>query len=116
QELRALRRAEQAVLSSYGWQDEDNQVARIPIDRAIEMLTQRGLPAELPGYPTQSTDEPVPSVPGQPNAEPAAEDVREQATAPDEDSANENAAPGSDEPGEDVQPRSEEHTSELQSR
>jgi hypothetical protein len=39
-------RAEQeALLSSYAWIDSKNGIARIPIDRAIELLAERGLPA-----------------------------------------------------------------------
>jgi hypothetical protein len=37
-----LRHAEDEKLSSYGWVDKDGGVARIPIDRAIEVMLQRG--------------------------------------------------------------------------
>ena len=43
-ELANLRRAEQRRLSSYGWIDPQQHVVRIPIERAIEILTERGLP------------------------------------------------------------------------
>ena len=39
-----LRQGEAEKLSSYGWVDKDGGVARIPIDRAMEMVIQRGLP------------------------------------------------------------------------
>jgi len=44
-ELRVLRSTEETVLNSYGWVDRKAGVVRIPIDRAIDLLTQRGLPA-----------------------------------------------------------------------
>jgi hypothetical protein len=45
QDLRQLRAAEDAVLNSYGWIDRKNGVVRIPIERAMELLARRGLPA-----------------------------------------------------------------------
>jgi len=35
---------EEAKLQSYGWTDKDSGEARIPIDRAMELLAARGLP------------------------------------------------------------------------
>lgn len=37
--------AEERILSSYGWVDAKAGVARIPINRAMELVAQRGLPA-----------------------------------------------------------------------
>ena len=42
--LAELRAAEDAVLYSYGWVDRAAGIVRIPIDRAMEVLVQRGLP------------------------------------------------------------------------
>jgi len=39
-----LRRREDQVLSSYGWVDKKAGVAHMPIDRAMDMVLQRGLP------------------------------------------------------------------------
>ena len=39
-----LRRGEAEKLTTYGWVDKDGGVARIPIDRAMEIIVQRGLP------------------------------------------------------------------------
>jgi len=39
-------------LRSYGWVDEKDGVARIPIERAMELIVQRGLPV----YPQGSAD------------------------------------------------------------
>ena len=44
-DLVALRAAEDATLHSYAWVDRDAGVARIPIERAIDLLAERGLPA-----------------------------------------------------------------------
>jgi hypothetical protein len=42
--LKVLRATEEAMLTTYGWVDRANGVVRIPIDRAIDLLLQRGLP------------------------------------------------------------------------
>jgi hypothetical protein len=44
-EIEALRASEDEVLRSYGWVDEKGGVARIPIDRAVDLILDRGLPA-----------------------------------------------------------------------
>ncbi len=44
QSLKAMQAEEDAALTSYGWVDQKAGTARIPIDRAMELLTQRGLP------------------------------------------------------------------------
>lgn len=41
--LADLRAAEDAELNSYGWVDRNAGIARIPIDRAMQLLLQRGL-------------------------------------------------------------------------
>lgn len=38
-----LAQIEEHVLTTYDWVDEEGQVVRIPIDRAIELLAARGL-------------------------------------------------------------------------
>ena len=43
-ELSAMRAEENKILSSYDWVDRDHGVVRIPIERAIEILADRGLP------------------------------------------------------------------------
>jgi hypothetical protein len=43
-DLRKLRESEEAILHSYGWVNRDTGLVRIPIDRAIELLAERGLP------------------------------------------------------------------------
>ena len=44
-ELRQMRVAEDAMLNSYGWVDKDSGRVRIPIERAMEILAKKGLPA-----------------------------------------------------------------------
>jgi hypothetical protein len=44
-ELRQLRAAEEAALNSYGWADKDAGIVKIPIERAMEILAKKGLPA-----------------------------------------------------------------------
>jgi hypothetical protein len=46
EDLRELRAAEDAVLNSYGWLDKDKGIVRIPIDQAMKLTVQRGLPAK----------------------------------------------------------------------
>jgi hypothetical protein len=43
-EIDAFRLQEAQRLQSYGWVDQEAGVVRIPIDRAMELLAQRGLP------------------------------------------------------------------------
>jgi hypothetical protein len=45
EDLRELRSAEDAVLNSYGWLDRNGGVVHIPIDEAMKLAVQRGLPA-----------------------------------------------------------------------
>ena len=40
----ALRQSENAALSSYAWVDRSRGFVRIPIDRALALTTERGLP------------------------------------------------------------------------
>jgi hypothetical protein len=44
-ELRQMRAAEDATLNSSGWVDKDAGIVRIPVDRAMEILAKKGLPA-----------------------------------------------------------------------
>jgi hypothetical protein len=44
-ELRQLRAAEESALNSYEWVDKDTGIVKIPVDRAMEILAKKGLPA-----------------------------------------------------------------------
>ena len=43
-EINDSRLREEQTLNSYGWVDQQNGVVRIPIERAIELIAERGLP------------------------------------------------------------------------
>jgi hypothetical protein len=43
-----MRAVEEAQLHSYGWVDPQAGIAAIPIERAMELLAQRGLPVQKP--------------------------------------------------------------------
>ena len=53
-----MRAAEEAQLRSYGWVDREAGIAAIPIERAMEILASRGLPAQKsPAKSPQSKQE-----------------------------------------------------------
>jgi hypothetical protein len=43
--MRELRDREDELLTSYGWVDRNAGVVRIPIEEAMKIVVQRGLPA-----------------------------------------------------------------------
>ena len=45
EDLQSLRANEDATLSGYGWVDKNAGIVRIPIDQAMKLTLQRGLPA-----------------------------------------------------------------------
>jgi hypothetical protein len=47
-EIEALRASEDEVLRAYGWINEKAGVARIPIERAMDLIAERGLPVRKP--------------------------------------------------------------------
>jgi len=47
--LLVLRDAEDSVLTTYGWVEQEAGIARVPIGRAMELLIEKGLPVR----PTQ---------------------------------------------------------------
>jgi hypothetical protein len=53
--LEILRATESALLNSYGWVDQGSGVARMPIDRAMDLLAERGLPTAAATVPPPST-------------------------------------------------------------
>ncbi|MEO8431204.1 MAG: hypothetical protein ABI592_06805 [Acidobacteriota bacterium] len=78
--LRAqLRASEDARLSSYGWIDRSAGIARIPIDRAMELIVARGVPggspfppgeAPVPAGSSPASSSPAPSSPAAPSSAP----------------------------------------------
>ncbi len=51
-DLQAVRQKEEERLNGYGWVDRDAGVVRIPIERAMELLVQRGMPVR-PNAPSR---------------------------------------------------------------
>jgi hypothetical protein len=47
QELKKLRDNEEMLLMSYGWVDQAKGTVHIPIDQAIDMVAQKGLPVKV---------------------------------------------------------------------
>ena len=45
EDMRELRAREEEILTSYGWVDRNAGIVRIPIDEAMKLTVQRGLPA-----------------------------------------------------------------------
>jgi hypothetical protein len=43
-DLAAFREAEDRHLAGYGWVDRDHNIVRMPIERALSLVEQRGLP------------------------------------------------------------------------
>ncbi len=63
QTLDPYRAAENQKLNGYGWVDRSNGVIRIPIDRAMDLTAQRGLPSRpAPAATPQDTGASSPSV------------------------------------------------------
>lgn len=60
-ELNGERLREEDTLSTYGWVDQNEGKVRIPIDRAMDLIAQRGLP-------TRTQDETQPAGEGQSNS------------------------------------------------
>ena len=44
-DLANLRRSEEQLLTSYGWVDRNAGIVHIPIDRAMKLIVERGLPS-----------------------------------------------------------------------
>jgi hypothetical protein len=56
-ELEEMRREMTERLESYGWVDEGAGVVHLPIDRAIELIAERGTVAASGGAPAPAEDE-----------------------------------------------------------
>jgi len=53
-DLLALRQREDAVLSGYAWVDRAKGEAQVPIDRAIDIVSEKGLPVRYGSTPAAS--------------------------------------------------------------
>ena len=64
------------TLNSYGWVDQKAGIARIPIDKAMDLVVERGLPWKAPGTgPTPTAPNPNPATGPMPGASRAQEDL-----------------------------------------
>jgi hypothetical protein len=43
-DMRMMREREESVLNHYGWVDPNRGVVRLPIERALDLVAERGLP------------------------------------------------------------------------
>jgi len=43
-DMQSYLQSQQSLLNSYGWIDRQNGIVRLPVDRAMELLLERGLP------------------------------------------------------------------------
>jgi hypothetical protein len=50
-DLAVFRAAEEADLATWGWVDKEKGVARVPVERALEIVASHGLPAPPPMPP-----------------------------------------------------------------
>ncbi len=55
-DLETIRKAESARLTTYGWIDRKAGITRVPVSRAIELVSQRGLPMFDSDKPGADTD------------------------------------------------------------
>jgi hypothetical protein len=58
--LAAFRAAEEAELATWAWVDRKKGVARVPVERALEIVASRGLPAPPPMPPPAPAAEAAP--------------------------------------------------------
>ena len=64
------------LLHSYGWVDQKAGIARIPIDKAMDLVAERGLPWKAPGTgPAPTAPNPNPAEGPMPGASRAQEDL-----------------------------------------
>lgn len=69
EDLTKFRQEEHRRLNSYGWVDQNRGVAHIPIERAKQLVLERGLPVRTPG--TVPPSAPPPAPPAATTGEPA---------------------------------------------
>jgi hypothetical protein len=56
EDLQRILADQQSKLETYGWEDRQAGTVRIPIERAMDLLVQKGLPVATPGSSGQSRD------------------------------------------------------------
>jgi len=64
------------ILDSYGWVDQNAGITRIPIDKAMDLVVERGLPWHAPGTgPAPTAPNPNPATGPMPGTSRAQEDL-----------------------------------------
>lgn len=104
--LQALRSQQRQRLESYGWVDREAGLVRIPIERAIQIKSEQGLPARSgparngPGQssPAEGTDPTGASEPAEATAPAEATEATEDTEANNASSASPGASPDGDQP------------------
>jgi len=59
-DLASFRAAEEAELATWAWVDQEKGAARVPVERALEIVASRGLPAPPPMPPPAPAGETAP--------------------------------------------------------
>jgi hypothetical protein len=59
QDVKDLRQEERRLLETYEWVDKSAGVVRIPVERAIEVLAEKGLPYRQPGTTAPAASAPA---------------------------------------------------------
>lgn len=54
EDLQEMLAAQDKLLHTYGWVDQQHGIVRVPIDRAIDMLARRGLPSRPAAGPSSA--------------------------------------------------------------
>jgi hypothetical protein len=62
--LQRMRSAEDQVLNNYAWADDKRTLVKLPIDRAIELLAQRGLPSRPANAAPAASNVSIPTASG----------------------------------------------------
>lgn len=63
--LAALRRREEEQLTKYRWLDREQGIVQIPVERAIELLVERGLPEPKGAEDARGSDAGLPKQKGE---------------------------------------------------
>lgn len=85
-DLTEFRQEENRLLNRYGWVDRNAGIVRIPVERAIEVLAERGLPHRTAAETTEQTAPGTATggtTPGIPTVEQKAPDAATGEAAPD---------------------------------
>jgi hypothetical protein len=63
-DLQEMRDAEENIIGGYGWVDRSQGVVRIPVDKAMDLLSQRGLPVRATAPPSAASGVSIPTESG----------------------------------------------------